>query len=404
MASALRRHTLEGEPRTRLPSVSPLRKTFHSIVALLVIAMVISYALWTGQRPVSLYLSDLRIQLAVNDGQPGERGNLLGIQPELSPSDYQSREHLRRKLAAYLQQARDQGLINSKTIVVLPEHVGTWLFVSGEKDQLYQSTTLKEAMNWLSVSNPLMFVHALIQAKGRSRIDDAYLRMKAQAMADDYQLLFGGLAKTFGVTLVAGTIVLPDPSVKNGELHIGAGALYNSSVVFGADGLPIGQPQRQLFPNYTERDYIKPAPTAELNVVDTPAGRLGVLIGSDSWYPDNYVQLNEKGVELVAVPAFVAGNDLWSKPWRGFRSASTPAQINLKPGQATEAQAWHQLTLTGAPPNSNAQAGVSVFMRGQFWDQGSSGHSFGNRHGLAGVDQVTDDQPGHAARLINLWL
>ncbi|WP_297843180.1 carbon-nitrogen hydrolase family protein [Pseudomonas sp.] len=366
--------------------------------------MVISYALWTGQRPVSLYLSDLRIQLTVNDGQPGERGNLLGIQPELSPSDYQSREHLRRKLAAYLQQARDKGLINSKTIVVLPEHVGTWLLASGEKDQLYQSTTLKEAMNWLSVSNPLQFLHALIQAKGRSRIDDAYLRMKAQAMADDYQALFGGLAKTFGVTLVAGSIVLPDPSVNDGQLHIGRGPLYNSSVVFGTDGLPIGQPQRQLYPNFTERNYIQPAPTAELNVVDTPAGRLGVLIGSDSWYPGNYAQLNKKGAQLIAVPAFVVGNGLWSKPWRGFRSASTPAEVSLKPGEVSEGEAWRRLTLTGAEPGSSAQAGVCVFLRGQFWDQGSSGHSFANRHGSTGVNQISDDQPRHIAHLINLWL
>ncbi len=384
--------------------MSPLRKTFNTIVVLLLIAMVISYALWTGQRPVSLYLSDLRIQLTVNDGQPGERGNLLGIQPELSPSDYQSREHLRRKLAAYLQQARDKGLINSKTIVVLPEHVGTWLLASGEKDQLYQSTTLKEAMNWLSVSNPLQFLHALIQAKGRSRIDDAYLRMKAQAMADDYQALFGGLAKTFGVTLVAGSIVLPDPSVNDGQLHIGRGPLYNSSVVFGTDGLPIGQPQRQLYPNFTERNYIQPAPTAELNVVDTPAGRLGVLIGSDSWYPGNYAQLNKKGAQLIAVPAFVVGNGLWSKPWRGFRSASTPAEVSLKPGEVSEGEAWRRLTLTGAEPGSSAQAGVCVFLRGQFWDQGSSGHSFANRHGSTGVNQISDDQPRHIAHLINLWL
>jgi predicted amidohydrolase len=44
-----------------------------------------------------------------------------------------------------------------------------------------------------------------------------------------------------------------------------------------------------------------------INVVDTPAGRLGVLIGSDSWYPDNYRQLDEQGAQLVAVPAFVVG-------------------------------------------------------------------------------------------------
>jgi hypothetical protein len=32
--------------------------------------------------------------------------------------------------------------------VVLPEHVGTWLMVSGEKDELYQAS-VEGAMNWL---------------------------------------------------------------------------------------------------------------------------------------------------------------------------------------------------------------------------------------------------------------
>src|SRR6185295_18096495 len=115
--------------------------------------------------------------------------------------------------------------------------VGTWLMVSGEKDELYQATTLKEAMNWLAVSNPLKFVRALISAEGGNRLDDAHLRMKAKAMARDYQALFGGLAKEFHVTLVAGSIVLPEPSIIDGTLKIGRGALYNSSVVFNNDGL-----------------------------------------------------------------------------------------------------------------------------------------------------------------------
>ncbi|MGY2299974.1 carbon-nitrogen hydrolase family protein, partial [Pseudomonas yamanorum] len=75
-------------------------------------------------------------------------------------------------------------------VVVLPEHVGTWLMLGGEKNELYQAASFKEAMNWLSISNPLLFLRALISAKGNNRIEDAYLRMKAPAMARDYQILF----------------------------------------------------------------------------------------------------------------------------------------------------------------------------------------------------------------------
>ncbi|WP_223527675.1 carbon-nitrogen hydrolase family protein [Pseudomonas sp. BF-B-26] len=376
-----------------------MRKLLYLTFSMALIAALTTYAMWAADRPVGHYLSDLRINLAVDQGTPADRGNLLGIQPELFPTDYQSPEHLHRKLAAYLQKARDQGLLNEKTIVVLPEHVGTWLMVSGEKDELYQATTLKEAMNWLAVSNPLKFVRALISAEGEKRLDDAHLRMKAKGMAKDYQALFGGLAKEFHVTLVAGSIVLPEPSIIDGTLKIGRGALYNSSVVFGRDGLPIGQPQRQMHPIFDEHEVIAANGEHTLNVVDTPAGRLGVLIGSDSWYPDNYRKLDDQGAQFVAVPAFVVGRGTWDKPWRGYKGLSTPGSVSLKAGELSEGQAWHRLTLTAQPPSSQAIAGMSVFLRGQFWDKGSAGQSF-----LSSNGQQFADGNASGARLLNLWL
>ncbi|KFE54956.1 carbon-nitrogen hydrolase family protein [Pseudomonas syringae] len=380
-----------------------MRTFFTIVLGLGLIVALAGYGIWTEQRPVGHYLSDLRIQLAVDEGQPSERGNMLGIQPELFPADYQSIARLHRKLAAYLQQARDQGLINSRTLVVLPEHVGTWLFASGEKNQVYEATTIDEAMTWVSASNPLKFIAAMMQAKGDNRLDDAHLRMKAPAMAADYQTLFGGLAREFGVTLVAGSIVLPEPSIDGGKLKTGSGPLYNSSVAFGSDGLPIGQPQRQLFPNAYQRNYIHAAGDTELNVFDTPAGRLGILIGSDSWYPGNYASLNAKGAELIAVPAFVIGADNWARPWRGYRTPDIAAKTDA-PADVSEGEAWQRLTLTSQAPISTARAGISVFMRGQLWDQGSSGHSFASRDGQHIVEPLADDKANHGARLINIWL
>lgn len=63
--------------------------------------------------------------------------------------------------------------------------------------------------------------------------------MKADSMAADYQTLFGGLAKEFGVTVVAGSIALPAPRIEHGKLLPGSGPLYNSSIVFGSDGAPL---------------------------------------------------------------------------------------------------------------------------------------------------------------------
>ena len=375
-----------------------MRKLLYLFFSMALVAVLTTYAMWAADRPAGHYLSDLRIKLAVDQGTPADRGNLLGIQPELFPTDYQSPARLRRKLAAYLQQAQDQGLLNDKTVVVLPEHVGTWLMISGEKDELYQAPTLAEAMNWLAASNPLLFARAWLSAKGKDRLDDAHLRMKSRTMAKDYQALFGGLAKEFHVTLVAGSIVLPEPSIRDGQLKPSSGALYNSSVVFGRDGAPLGQPQRQLHPVFSQRDVIQ-ANEKTINVVDTPAGRLGVLIGSDSWYPDNYRKLDEQGAQLIAVPAQVFGQGAWNQPWRGYKSSSTPSSVSLKPGEVSEGQAWHRLTLTAQPPSSHAVAGMSVFLRGQFWDKSGAGQSFLNSNG-----QQFADGEARGARMLNIWL
>ncbi|QXH98629.1 carbon-nitrogen hydrolase family protein [Pseudomonas monsensis] len=376
-----------------------MRKLLYLFFSMAIVAALTTYAMWAADRPAGHYLSDLRIKLAVDLGTPADRGNLLGIQPELFPTDYQSPDRLHRKLAAYLQQAQDQGLLNEKTVVVLPEHVGTWLMISGEKDELYQAPTLTEAMNWLAASNPLLFARAWLSAKGSDRLNDAHLRMKSKSMAKDYQALFGGLAKEFNVTLVAGTIVLPEPSIRDGQLKPGSGALFNSSVVFGRDGVPLGQPQRQMHPVFDQREVLAGETDQTINAVDTPAGRLGVLIGSDSWYPDNYRKLDEQGVQLVAVPAQVFGHGAWDQPWRGYKGSSTPGSVSLKPGEVSEGQAWHRLTLTAQPPSSRALAGMSVFLRGQFWNLAGSGQSF-----LSSNGQQFADGDARGARLLNIWL
>lgn len=376
-----------------------MRKLIGCTLFIALVAAACGYGVWTQKRDVGHYLSDLRIQVASNDGVNEERGNLLGVEPELSPRDYQSLDLVHLKLAAYLNNARDAGLLNDKTIVVLPEHIGTWLVFRGEKNELYQAANLNDAMRWLALSNPLDFANAWLRADGESRANDAHLRMKAASMAQDYQALFGGLAKEFGVTLVAGSIALPEPYVENGTLLPGKGPLYNISVVFGRDGALIGTPQPQLLPTYEEQSYIQPSPDHELNVVNTPAGRLGILLGSDSWYPENYRTLNDKGAQLIAVPAFIIGKDAWHSPWGGYKSVSTPSEISLKPGEVSEGEAWHRLTLISSVPSSNALAGITVFHRGQFWDKRSVGYGFISRNG-----QTSPDLPGTGARLLNIWL
>ncbi|AXM95818.1 nitrilase-related carbon-nitrogen hydrolase [Pseudomonas plecoglossicida] len=372
-----------------------MRKLLTSALALVMIAALCGYGFWTQQRPEGHYLSDLRIELALNHGVPGERGNLLGIEPLLYPSDYQNLQRLHRKLAAYLEQARAEGLIGPRTVVVLPEHIGTWLWARGEKNELYQVTHSREAEQWLELSNPLRYGLAMLRASGDDRRADAHLRMKAKQMASDYQQLFGSLAREFGVTLVAGSIVLPAPYVEQGVLHAGSGPLFNSCLVFATDGSLLGQPQRQQYPDSEVRRYIHHGRHFPLQVLQTPAGRLGVLIGSDSWYPENQRQLEQQQVQLIANPAFLSGKGSWEAPWRGNRHQDAAQELVLQRGEVSEQAAWQRLTQAA----DNGISSMSVFMRGQFWEQGSDGQGFAHQAGA-----LFAGPPSPGARLLNLWL
>src|SRR5690606_4540632 len=252
----------------------------------------------------------------------------------------------------------------------------------------------------LALSHPLELSLALLRGHGEERLNDALFRMKAEQMAADYQGLFGGLAESFGVTLVAGSILLPEPSVVEGVLQPGDGPLYNVSLVFGADGLPIGQPQRKAYPIADEASFTAAASSQALRVVDTPAGRLGVLICADSWYPQSYATLAAQGVELLAVPAFLTGNGHWRQPWQGYTTfAGTPADVDSQAGELSEGDAWLRHALPGRLASTPARAGLTVFLRGQLWDLGSDGQSLAvERDGHHQLDA------GRGARLLNLWL
>ncbi|WP_194787711.1 nitrilase-related carbon-nitrogen hydrolase [Pseudomonas sp. UFMG81] len=370
-----------------------MRKLLASALALVVIAGLCGYGFWTLQRPEGHYLSDLRIELALNQGVPGEHGNLLGIEPLLYPGDYQNLSRLHRKLSAYLQQARDQGLVNARTVVVLPEHIGTWLWARGEKNELYQVTRHREAWQWLELSNPVRYGLAMLSASGDDRRTDAHLRMKATQMAADYQQLFSGLAREFGVTLVAGSIVLPAPYVKDGMLRTGNGPLFNSSLVFAGDGRVLGQPQYQQYPDSETRRYVHDGRQQPLQVLHTPAGRLGVLVGSDSWYPANYKQL--ASAQMIANPAFLSGKHSWQSPWRGNRHQAAAAALPLRRGEVSEQAAWQQLTQQA----SDGAASMSVFLRGQFWEQAGDGQGYASQAGTLWAGSASQ-----GARLLNLWL
>jgi predicted amidohydrolase len=327
-------------------------------------------------------------------------GNLLGIQPWMTPADYASEQSLLARLSGYLEAAGRQGWLNPRTIVVFPEYLGTWLVIAGMGRAVTRATRLDRAMRALVLKRPVHVLAAIVAAQEQDRVAASLFRTRAAKMARAYQAIFSELARAFGVTVVAGSTVLPDPRIDEGRLVARRGLLYGVSAVFGPDGSAHPQLVRKVYPTSAELPFLAPGSTSELPLFDTPAGPLGVLICADSWYPDPYQHLRSQGVELIAVPSYAASKGCWDKPWRGYDGAAMPEDVDPKDvDRLTEAEAWRIHALAGRISESGARAGINVFLSGALWDLGAEGGSLMVTAGRAPVEV----EPARAA-LLNLWL
>lgn len=216
-----------------------MRALKFALLAAAALVALVYFLDWSERRSHGHYLSDLRTHVVSSEAR-AHGPNVVLVQAQLSPVDYQSLDHLRLKLDAVLDRAQAQGMLIPGSLVVLPDHIGTWLIATGEKVEFYQSRDRYEVRDWLLLGNPLNAVKALLLNLGANRLDEALLRMKAEDMAQAYQAFFSDLARRYSVFVVAGSIVLPSPVFEAGQLHAGNGVLRNVGLVFSPDGSVLG--------------------------------------------------------------------------------------------------------------------------------------------------------------------
>lgn len=328
------------------------------------------------------------------------RGCLIGIQPCLNAEDYATPAALEGKLDTYFAQAAAEDLLDGRTVVVLPEHIGTWLAATGGPPAIYRAATAAEALAAVVKARWWKMPGAYLRAQGSNRLRDAVFRMAAPRTAELYQSIFSGLAARYNCTLVAGSVALPSPQVAGGRLTPGSGPLQNVSAVFAPDGSLHLQLVRKVYPIAAERSFLAPGRLDDLPIFTTPVGRLGVLICADSWQPDPYARLAAQGVDFVAVPSHLACPGCWTQPWRGYDGAPPPADADpADVGRISEGEAWRKYALGGRLASSGAAAGVNVFVRGDLWDLGADGAS------LALGPEGREEAPyAEAGAIVGVWL
>jgi len=158
---------------------------------------------------------------------------------------------LESKAKSCIETAIGQGV----ELVALPEHCGLAL------------------LGILARTHPELCLDEVVSAAGYTNLTDC-LRCSAPALKSAYEQVFSQLSAQFRVYLAAGTVILPDEG----------GALYNTAYLFGPEGQVIGT-QRQTHLSKMERQWGL-SRGDHLMVFETEVGRIGLVVGTDAYYPE----------------------------------------------------------------------------------------------------------------------
>ena len=85
------------------------------------------------------------------------------------------------------------------------------------------------------------------------------------------------------------------------------GLYHNTAVVFGPNGKILGTYRKMHIPDdpgFNEKFYFTPGDTGFLPI-DTPAGRLGVLVCWDQWYPEAARLMALRGAQILIYPTAI---------------------------------------------------------------------------------------------------
>jgi predicted amidohydrolase len=129
----------------------------------------------------------------------------------------------------------------------------------------------------------------------------ALLDVAAQDVWRAYEEVFGGLAREFGVTVVAPSAYLPDPL---------DGVIRNLAVVFDSNGQMVGR-QAKVVLHPADTDLAQAGATWD--VIPTEVGQIGLILGSDVLYPEVGRLLAYQGAELFVVQAACTDSLLYQK-------------------------------------------------------------------------------------------
>jgi predicted amidohydrolase len=373
-----------------------MKKTFYVAIALFIL-----YFFWLKtDRAINNEIQKNEKIIVESFGDFSKKqGNILGLQIFMNPVDYSSKERFKSKIKSYFEKAKqNQLIIEGKTVIVLPEYLGTWLVVLNEKNSVYQAQKVGDALQTLVLCHPFDFLKAYLSAPDdcKDKVKHAVFAMKSKEMAENYQAVFSELAKEYKLMIVAGSILLQNPVIKNGKIEIQAGALKNVSFVFDENGNIQNQIVQKSFPTADEMPFVA-INLPQKNIFKTPIGSMKVLICADAWFDEMYQSDGQK-IDFVLVPSYSSGSNFWNKSWTGYSGFETPLDAKSSVEKITLGKAWQDFAMAGRAKKANILKGMNVFLQGNLWDLGTDGST------IVLNDSTFATQAFNKPAIFNLWL
>lgn len=280
---------------------------------------------------------------------------LVAIQMQYRLEDYRSAESFRERVLTLMRNLR-QRHPKGEMLVVFPEDVGLGLIFTQDFKRIQTSKTMVEAGLRLMEHYQINAFGAEGGFAGATR---ALLRTLSPFMERVYHETFAEAARTAKAWIVAGSA----PIAQNE-------CVYNVSYTYNPKGERVlVQRKINLVPLEQESGLNLCVAPRELPTINTPAGKLGVLICLDGFYHELIDQHAKRGVRVLAMPSF-----------------------NPLPWNKEEAQGWETGLLAGVQKHPNL-IGVNPMGVGGFLDVHAEGQS-----SIVAQRAKTPDGSGYLAR------
>lgn len=219
-----------------------------------------------------------------------------------SPDDY----------AVHMAQRMQAAMATQPDIVVFPEDIGLPLALVDDHAAVRDCRTIKEAIGALvhahaAEVNPLT-QHGMTASQ-------ALLQVKSARTEALYHRVFGGLAKSHGVYVAAGSAPLP-----------WQGEVANASCLFGPDGQVVGTVGKRHLVPLEGPEGLGLHPVTGQQPWQTPWGKLAMIICADAWDAALAASHRRQGARLLL--NCLANPEPWSEAQQiGMDGGSLPARV-----------------------------------------------------------------------------